>query len=376
MGWFNSTTSPPTGTKEAEQQVVELICACREKVHGIRSGRPKRVVCRKCGSVLFLLPQSPYPLPRAIQKSKSPARGKSKSNSPSSDSGKKKSSRRTRRPFTLAGAVRSFFYWMLFPFLWSAATLRTATVTAVRWMIRPLPMAVILTTIILSVTGYFVVRKWQFDRAISLLTILPEQGQRLLDEGKTAEAADVMRQVSLALQTVNRRDPESLRLMQLARELEALRNLSPTSIDELVAETIEVRGQSLLKWNDFLSRNLSSCWLVLDSSAVREDESGKPSLEIYLSINGESVRLVLDLSSSLVTVAESTPTRVILAAKIRQCESEGRLGWKIVLDPSSVVFLTDRRVYAELHMSAGDEVLDGETERLLEQQAKWVEAAQ
>ena len=92
-------------------------------------------------------------------------------------------------------------------------------------------------------------------------------------------------------------------------------------------------------------------------------------------MNANPVRLVADLPTLGNSKDEEIPLRSIFAAKISNCVSEGKLGWKIGLDSDSIVYLTDRRVYDSLKMRTGDDTLDRETDRLLDQQAKKLEVS-
>lgn len=367
MGLFSSSTAAKAAPGDAEK-VVELVCACRERVHGIRSSRPRRLICKNCGTLLFLLPESPYPPPRPSVRSSGKSSTKSKSGE-KSGSGKKKKTRRSRRQLTAAGIFGSILSLLLFPLVWTATRIQTATAHAVHWMIRPLHLAVILTTIILSTTGYFTYKKWQFNKATALLTTLPETCDKLLNEGNISEAAELMQKVSAAIDTTNRRDAEARRLQQLARELEATQNLSPGAIEEIVSRASDSRSQ----WGDIFASNYSGHWMILDTTAFQEGERKRAHVDIPFMVNEEPAHLVVDLPLDDLSEGEPPPSRAIFAARISACTSEGKLGWRIGLDSNSIVYLTDHRVYDSLRMTTGDEILDRETDQLLDQQAKRLE---
>ncbi len=367
MGLFSSS-SPGQATAPDEEKIVELACVCGEKVRGIRAARPRKLVCKRCGTPLFLLPRSPYPPPRPFTKSS--VKSGSKSSKKSGSKGKRKSGRSRQRQ-TAGSIFGSILGFILFPFVWVGVQIRTAASSAVRWMIRPLHLAIILTVVILSTTGYFTYRKLQYDRANSLLTTLPEESDRLLNEGKISEAADLMKKVSAAVTTTNRKDDEARRLKQLASELEAVRNLSPGAIEEIVTRATDASTG----WGEIFARTYSGQWIIVDTTAISEEEHGRARVDISLTVNANPVRLVVDLPSLGKTKDEEIPLRSIFAARIYNCVSEGKFGWKIGLDSDSIVYLTDRRVYDSLKMRTGDDTLDRETDRLLDHQAKILEVS-
>lgn len=369
MGLFSSSSQASAATLD-DEKLVELVCACGEKVHGIRSAAPRRVTCKHCASPLFLLPNSPYPVPRPGTRASKKSTSKSGSDG-KSRSGKKKKSGTARNRLNVITFFGSLLGFLLFPFVWIARKIRSAVAQSIGWILRPLPLALLLTILALCTTGFFTYRKWQYDRAVSLLTTLPEQCELLINEGKFGEANNLMRIVAAALSTTRRSDPDAGKLLQLARELDAVQNLSHATIEEIVSQASDAGS----RWSELFARNYNGHWMIVDSTSIHELDPSLARVDVSLTVNGQPARLVVDLPA--IHVSEEIPLleRAIFAAKISDCVSEGRLGWKIGLDPDSVVYLTDHRLYESLHMSTGDETYDRETDRLLDQQAKRLELA-
>lgn len=369
MGWFSSSSGSSVADLDEVGGPVELTCLCGEKAYGVRSEMPRRVVCKKCKSPLFLLPRSPYPAPRTgVKKAR---KGKKKKRSRSTAGSRTPSLSLPK--VNIGGFFGSLLGILLFPFTWTANVFSHAAVGTARWVAKPLHLAIFLICLILSVTGLWTYHRWQFDQATRLLAVLPQQGLQFLDEGKIAEAGEIFRKTSQAVATVGRTDFEARKWQQLARETNAVKTLSSTTLEDLVADVSDFHKQPTLKWREVFTRNYQGQWLILDSTALREGENGQTHLEVPFSVNGEQVRLTLDFPDQTLSSGNLSPTRAIFAAQIRDCLSEGRLGWNVTLDPSSVVYLTNPQIYTSLRLMTGDSAVDEETRKFLEQQAKQLE---
>ena len=73
--WFSKATNVFKGSAEETPQPFELQCECGVRHAGLRKKAPQRIVCRECGSSLFVLPRDVYPTPKVVPEvaPKSPA---------------------------------------------------------------------------------------------------------------------------------------------------------------------------------------------------------------------------------------------------------------------------------------------------------------
>ena len=63
-GWLTKAAGAFRGEQPEQPAPFEVVCQCGVQHSGVRRRKPQRIICRACGTALFVLPRDGYPPPQ------------------------------------------------------------------------------------------------------------------------------------------------------------------------------------------------------------------------------------------------------------------------------------------------------------------------
>lgn len=380
-GWLSSATSVFRKPRaEAVPPVYRLECSCGQQLAGRRSAKGQTAVCLNCGAAMFVLPASPYPpLAVPVRPSSPPPKRKASGGAPAARAAS------TRKPATGSDAEVTASAS-------TAATARSVSVAAPaeptgpssgeRWKatfsLAPLdrwrrkafsPLRLVLLGIMLVVaaTGWWLKRSYEIDKAQEILATVPRLAEEALEEGDVGAAAKQFAKVRAAIELAGREDHAARRWRQLARETAAATDLAPTSLHELLRETVRAGAGAGVSADSFRTIYLGT-WVVIDAFVSRNDDPTAPArfeVDFPIAIGEHQARLVAELPIFERRISAGTTVRVIFAAQLADCRAAGDAPstYLIELQPESAFLWGSIETYKLLGLP-----IDGETTKLLSEQ--------
>lgn len=210
----------------------EVGCECGQSHQGVRRARHQHIVCKSCGSSIFVLPKDSYPQPVEKPKKKK----KRKREKPVYDDvevvGPTITTPRKRKKKTKPEAEPEpgFFAGLSEWFGNKVAILVQGFVGL--WT----PFRVILLAIVVvgSVTLYWSILEYQRSQAIGHLAAYVEAGKAAVEEQAWIEARQQFGLAVEALDRLDRNDHEAKTIRQFQRETYAMTRLSDRTLFELL----------------------------------------------------------------------------------------------------------------------------------------------
>lgn len=368
--WLTRATEALRGEKEPEPQPFEIDCECGTHHGGFRRRRHQRIICRSCGTALFVLAYDSYPPPLAPQ-----PRKKKKQKRSARASARHKSDNVTAQAAVDAGrvlatkAVRGV----------SEASARMATrttdtgrglwqrtVATAQTVVRFwTPFRIVLLCIVLAVgvTALLTMRSGANEAAIARLIQSDENARQALADGEIGLAREQFTAAVAALDQLDRHtDPLACEIRQLHRETIVMQELLAASVFDVAMEAEEaLAAGELEEFRREFRIHHHNRWLVVEgpvARVARSPQGGYYRLEIPAAIGAEARSLVI---SGRLAALDSLKFRdsqrvVILAGQLRNCElSSDRGSWVLRLNPETAFLWADAANYAALGLTSPDE---------------------
>ncbi len=369
-GWFQRATAV-FGRPEPLPQPFDVGCDCGARLQGFRASMPQKTNCPTCGTVTFILPETPYPLPdslkrrwtgegdaepepASLKKSKKPKSVKKKElgdipkhPAPAVDPGP-----------TLGDRLRTW-----------GSQLRSAA-TPVRMVGLAIVVGFALTTVVIY-------RKAQWDRALTTLQGALDRGAEAVQKQDFAAASEEFQTAAAALDVLGRKDADALLIRHAARETTAAAGLSRLPWSEVVTAWGEAKeGVAALE-------SARENWILFDAplfplSDAEEGSRGEYRVDLPLMVDQTPVDLVIDgrkWSALLSGATAATPKRVIFAAQIERGEkpSKARPEALLHLDGVTAVLWSDAALYTQLGLMPDEASSREGVELVLKGQSEFLE---
>jgi hypothetical protein len=435
-GWLSRAVGVFGGRPAAQPQPFDIRCPCGGRVAGERTDSSQLLGCPGCRQMLLVLPATVYPLPKrptppgpkpeattsSAPETAPPAeegsarslrkrrRGQAAADAPGPDVGASPEARSNASPASSSAQAPPPGAAGLSPTVApgrstgvptdrraerKAANARFAAAVAAwrKKTFTPVRLVVAAVLLCLSGTGYWLRLRQEFQQAERVVTESSRLAELAVASRSWGEAADLYGRVESALDRLQRDDPPARRLRQWSRETQALTNLLPTTLADLVEEAAngdwEARG---LNWSEVFRSSHADQWVLLEStlpaleestpnsttdapgnSATRPGET-KTSLSIPLLVGAIRATVEGELAVLSKVPTESRPVRILIASRIAAIETaEGR--WVVRLDGDSAFLWVHASTLAETGLIGEGDDLEA-AQALLAQQAQWTEVTE
>lgn len=360
-------------------QPYDLACQCGHRVSGMRQASFLAVRCNRCGEPVFVLPADIYPRPKPKKSAKKAAAAASVA--VKDDPEKTAAAGSGKGSGKLSGEAVAVGK----PTGQSArSTVKSASLqedrspkTRViemrrRSLFTPIRLIAMAIVVVVAGTGYFAWQSSMKEKAALTLRQHVESGEEAFRAGRLPDAAEELRQASLAVDRLGRSDPESQRIRQRAKELDAIVNLSTTSLYD-VCEQMRESGGDEAKWADRAKQLNRNAWFVIEGDVVREagpDGTIQPLIRFPFPIDQSPVMIDAKLKALDALPSAAGPTKVIFSGQLASFAKEGQKDpvWVIRFDDKTAFLWTDDDIYQAIGLGTDDPQAKDETSRTLDQQ--------
>ncbi|REJ86737.1 MAG: hypothetical protein DWQ34_18205 [Planctomycetota bacterium] len=380
-GWLAKATGALRREEPEEPQPFNVTCACGLQHSGLRRRRAQRIVCRSCGTSLFVLPRDPYPVPlapppRKKRKSKSKTKQRRPARSPSADKPQSNREKSTKPAASVAaasakvgeGAARI-----------GAGLTSGATKAGKGFVSFWKPFRLVVLGIVIAVLGT-VWWSTSMDRsaeAVRDLKVANEAGREALAGGDLPLAHSEFTRAVAALDLLKRTtDPLAREIRQLQRETAAMTGIVPISPLEIVAETDRAYDDKTADAEtNALDARYRGRWMVLDGGIRRGagSQAGRFVFDIPFLVGDSNRRTSVEVSLDVLHKLKigDGPKSVILAGRIEACElSSDRRKWTLRLDSESAFLWSSPENYLALGFSFDDEETEQQVRDVLTRQTR------
>lgn len=281
--WFGNSTSLFKGRAPETPQPFEIDCECGQRHSGLRRQQHQRIICRACGTALFILPKDVYPAstdtvpssrgqafsvdvleeedfassePEAV--AEAPARKKK-------NAGKGPTAQSTRGA---AGATKSRPATQQPP-LPAPQVARQEKPKPRGPFWTPLRIVSVAMVTIVAVTLFAVAWTQRLEDARRRLAAAVEQFNTALEREDWPVARSQINQIVECLDILGRDDASAQRHRQFQREIQAMTDLAGSSLFDIVEESDADQARDAVNWHDAFDSHHAGDWLVMELPARR-----------------------------------------------------------------------------------------------------------
>jgi hypothetical protein len=382
-GWLAKATGALRGDAPEAPQPFEVVCDCGMRHSGLRRRKPQRIICRSCGTALFILPRDPYPIPSAPAPKRKKKRKKSRKQAApkvpvrkrlqaaggevahKAASGVKEASARAARGAAAASVG-----------VWSHLVAYVRGFIGIWTPFRLIAAAMLLLAV---ATAAWTFRSRSHEQAILDLKAADEAARAALAAQDFPTARTEFARAVAALDELDRRDdPLAREVRQLHRETTVLLQISAYSPFEIAAEAENMAAKgSPSEWQLRFRERYARVWIVLEADVRRTGstpEGGRYAFDFpYYGLG--PARRGLRIAGPLLALDalrfSSEPRRVVLAGQLAACEltPDGR-AWEMQLDPASAFLWAGVDSYQALGFTFDDAATEQQLRDVLRQQAR------
>ena len=357
-GWLNKASNVFRRSTPDVEHPFAVPCECGLIHRGMRRNRHQKIVCRECGASRFILPKDSYPAPRDRPTEPPPPPAALPVLNPIKESPGKRGKPAPVRseklnPKTARDAAPEFF-----------------VVPARGRLITPFRAVVLSIAAVAVVTSFFVVQKVRRDKAATALRESTDNAWAAVENGDWGKAREQFNLAVSAVGTLGRRDSAAHRLESGLRETQAIEELCPKPLIEILSEADSMSADAD-KWKRHFLTHYEGRWLVFDGPVELKDQGWQVSFPIRIGKRKRPVRVMIK-SSGLDGVKESDAERgVILAAKLNSVElSDNKNYWNVTFEPESGFLWSLPETFTALGIDGGEFRPATETGELLARQAE------
>jgi hypothetical protein len=392
-------------------QPFEVHCECGQKHGGIRRSRQQHLVCKTCGSSLFVLPHDTYPPPHVPKSSGKKRKRKPSASKPVEDTldlaptpvigledeeeSEAESGRRSRRlnevdpeqqsstsevddrPNIFVRLIHSFFSMVrgFVEVFWEFWT--------------PYRKLALLIACVLALTAYYSIHQSRLRSAVNVVKEELESGLADLNQTRWVEARQHFEIASNAVDLLDRDDLEANSIRQYHRETTALTRLTSISLIELaeIAENFYIENGAE-GWQQEFERKYQTDWYIIegylrpttDADAVSKGDL----LELVFPIavgnrqRPVDVQMAFPLAKNLPQVTSETVydsgagNLAIFAVQVEQCALGTNGNWVLRMNPATSFFWVNLATYEATHLHTGSITPVEEQTQLFQQQGLWM----
>lgn len=335
-GWLTKAKGALRGDQPEQPVPFEAVCQCGVQHSGLRRRKPQRIICRSCGTALFVLPRDSYPPPTAPPPRPKKKRKKGAGGDPETPAGLQQVATNV---FQASGKIGR-----------SAANAGVSVGTRLRtWIVAfaalwtPFRLILAGCLTVCALTVLFVLSSDWSEQAVMDLKVANEAARKALDEHEIATAAQHFTAAVVALDRLDRHDdPLSREIRQLNRETIAIRDSLPVSPLQIVAEAEEAHAAGEgAQWGERFRTQYGYRWVIVDGLVSRNisgDARGKHAVKLPLRFGSDrrGAEFNVDLPDLDIAAKGGKPRRAVFAVQLVSCElSSDQSTWKLGADPKS-----------------------------------------
>ena len=381
--WFSKATNVFKGSQPEAPVPFDLLCECGVRHAGMRKKVPQRIVCRECGTSLFVLPRDVYPAPK-VPTAEPPPKGDS--SAPARPEAAEEpelapvesvldevvvlddeGTRAPRKPRPVKKV--------------EAPPPKKAPPKPPEKLVRPYHYVLAAVVGVLSLTIYFAVKSRTRERALLIYKDEAESGLAAVAAGSWVEARGHLELAADAADNLGRDDPESRRVRQYRSETTAINQLASASLVDILEEAERTLPDNYSSWYSEFQSKYQGRWLILELPVKRLAPEGKE----------KKGRIVLDWSIPLGDAhrpVEIVPLPLLDKLKLSEIPQTAILGvelesinwvtagrkdtegkWVVTFNPRTSVLWTDLATYEGAGIAFSDEYRpSAATERALQEQ--------
>ena len=327
----------------------ELACACGLQLSGIRQDQRQFVQCPRCGQTLFVLPLSPYPVPRPLDAAPRRAAPQGAAAAPTRR-------RRRKRPLVVRLRIRS----------------RRARRRIVRGLWRMVPPArwfsrgrLLIYAIVVLIVGTAAMTTYVSarNRLPSEIVAFRKLWTTALEEGRLHDAREVLDRATKALRRYGSGDEQQREIVQLAAEVALL--------DDLVRGFDGPPQQWLESVKDASSHPSLVLDVVVIPTAAEDGVASGHRIDSRLLLGVEPARLDISDLKLFRPGHPAEPQRVLFGARIGSVQlAPDNSAWVIRFVPDSGVWITSELCLEKAGWPLDDATGDA-TRELLRTQKTW-----
>jgi|GEM_PF-2363828 len=370
-GWFQRATAALSRAEPISQR-YEVGCDCGARLTGVRVPVAQKPSCPDCGTIVFILPATVYPIPSSVQRrwqgTETPERVVSfpKTKKFQSVSEQRREKERARK----AKAEQAITQPQREPGKPLSERLRKQ-ITPLRLL-----MVTIMTGVML--TGWVLIRNARWDRAQRELQGALDRGHAALDAGDFTAAASEFQQATQALDILGRNDDVAAQVRRTARETSAAAQLSSTSLMESLEAWLQRKPgtAAATSWN-------SEAWYLFDAElrpATAEEFAGNSGpfvVDLPVMVGKTPILLLMEepaWKSWMVTSPEKASQRVLFAAQLRRGEIPNgeRAVARVWLNDLTAILWSDTQTFPDSGLLVADP--DEDTKSLIASQRDYLES--
>ncbi len=407
--WFSKASNVFKRDVSETPQPFEVHCECGQQHTGIRRSRQQHIVCKSCGSSLFVLPRDVYPpphTPKTSPKKKKRRKPVTKTalnsidlspetQSPATeehDSGKEFVSRRKRRHQEQEAAESVVVEKKpnIFVRMWASFTEMVRGFWIVFWEFwTPYRKIALLIFCILGLTVAYSIRQSQLRGAVTIVKTELDEGLVAVGEEDWVEARRHFEKASEAVDLLGREDLEAETIRQFYRETRSLTRLTSLTLFELVEEAeshyVEHGADS---WQEKFRMNYQDDWYIIEGAL-------RPSNNSYAVSNGYDLELVFPWAAGqkrrpvnvclsfqsakyLPKISNGEPydsgdgTHTVFSGQLKEFFIGPDGEWAVRFDPETSFFWVNRPTYEATHLQLGSTQTLPDQASMFERQAKWM----
>lgn len=382
--WFSKATNVFKGPGDETPRPFEMECECGVRHAGLRKRSPQRIVCRDCGTSLFVLPRDVYPPPKmaaassAAAAAPAPGSAAAAEEEPPPTKGPRSESQESDARPGLA-PVQSVLDDVVV--LDDEAERkarkpkkkkelepppRPEPPRPPQRLLRPYHFIFAAVGLVLVFTGYFAIRSQNYEHALVTYKEQAELGMAAVSQQKWLDAKPHLEQAADAADILDRHDAEATRIRQYRSETVAMGLLAPASLIEIVAEADRTLPDNVHLWPaDFHSKYYDR-WLILELPARRlKLDPKRDTLTTYLewSVPTETGRPVVLATFPALEKFPLTeqPRTVIIGVQLESVtwERESRKDtvgrWIVRFNQETSILWTDLDAYEAAGMTFSDD---------------------
>ena len=295
---------------------------------GTRRRRHQQILCKECGTALFVLPLDAYPAPTKTGSKKRKRPGESQRSGGAALKARDAVNQLAERAGQKASnTVNSF-------------------VNALRWVCSPVKLAIYAVIMVVVGTGWYVTHQQAITQAETDIVTEAEAGFRALQEGEYNRADEHLNVAAAAVRILDRTDEPSRRIEQAAREAKVLANLAPISVVELVRRVDQSGVESDGKWKPTERISFEDQWIAFDATV--EKRSGKYAVTLPIKVGDRAnIFIRVDCDRLNDVPFEDSSQILTFAGKIESVEQVSS-AWNVIMDPESVFLWESPDLYAKL----------------------------
>lgn len=340
-GWLTKAAGAFRGEQPEQPVPFESVCECGVRHSGVRRRKPQRIICRSCGTALFVLPRDSYPAPQAPPPRPKKKRKRSRGGAAPEPARFEQvatnvfqASERVGRSAANVGlgiGARVQAWALAFLALWT-----------------PLRLILLGSLAVCGATVAYVMLGDRSEQAVLDLKVSNEAARKALGDRQIEAAHEHLSAAVAALDKLDRHsDPLALEIRQLHRETGAIRDALPISPLQIVAEADAAHesGQGD-KWQQTFRTQYRNRWMIVDGLVQRQSsgpERGQSTVSLPLRVGPERRSVTLNVAhADLDRLTHGKPRGAVFAAQLTGCDlSADRRSWKLrVSSPTAFLWGT------------------------------------